>query len=637
LLKEMASKIMLETVELREIGSCRKKKTSCLLDTGSDLPIVSPEWCEEMKVKIKPWEGPHLRMANATPADVIGIVEISVANERGRACGSALVIKLNGYELLMGNNFLRQFKSLSIRYHEKGHEIILGEELPVEAAVISADKCRVQMLRGKLIPKQSIVRVAVAAIGTDEKQEAASAWVLTPANHLLERKNLAAAHSILPGPFPTAVYVANLSNRDEWLPKRACIGYIESAQIQVEGEEKEEKVDTKQESEILLTRADLEKQLNPALDDVTKGKALDLLWQHIRVFAQHDLDLGLCTAEPMRIDTGDAKPICSKPFPVSWKALELQKTYTDNMVKQGIIEPSNSVWKSPVVLTRKPDNTYRFCIDFRLINRVTVRDTYPLPTVQETLLRLEGSIYFSSCDLQAGYYQWGLEEASRDKTSFVTMDGEWRFKVCPMGVSPSPGAFSRMMASILGNLRWTHAICFLDDIVTMGRTLDEHLSRLDDVLECIEKSGMKIKLRKCHFLEAELKVLGHIVSAKGVACDPAKVKAVSDFPEPPLNAPRAKQIKHLQAYLGLANFYRRMVPNFALIAMPLTQLLKKNAEFVWEKEQRDSFNAIKQALVNSAINAFPKYDLPMHLYTDACGYGIGGCLSKRQNGPEEPE
>ena len=307
------------------------------------------------------------------------------------------------------------------------------------------------------------------------------------------------------------------------------------------------------------------------------------------------------------------------------------------MVKQGIIEPSNSVWKSPVVLTRKPDNIYRFCIDFRLINRVTVRDTYPLPTVQETLLRLEGSIYFSSCDLQAGYYQWGLEEASRDKTSFVTMDGEWRFKVCPMGVSPSPGAFSRMMASILGNLRWTHAICFLDDIVTMGRTLDEHLSRLDDVLECIEKSGMKIKLRKCHFLEAELKVLGHIVSAKGVACDPAKVKAVSDFPEPPLNAPRAKQIKHLQAYLGLANFYRRMVPNFALIAMPLTQLLKKNAEFVWEKEQRDSFNAIKQALVNSAINAFPKYDLPMHLYTDACGYGIGGCLSQRQNGPEEPE
>ena len=269
LLKEMASKKMLETVELQEIGSCRKKKTSCLLDTGSDLTIVSPEWCEEMKAKVTPWEGPHLWMANATPADVIGMVEISVANERGRACGSALVMKLNGYELLMGNNFLRQFKSLSIRYHEKGHEIILGEELPVEAAVISADKCRVQMLRGKLIPKQSIVRVAVAVIGTDEKQEAASAWVLTPANHLLERKNLAAAHSILPGPFPTAVYVANLSNRDEWLPKRACIGYIESAQIQVEGEEKEEKVDTKQESEILLTRGDLEKQFNcchPRLD-----------------------------------------------------------------------------------------------------------------------------------------------------------------------------------------------------------------------------------------------------------------------------------------------------------------------------------------------------------------------------------
>ena len=178
LLKEMASKKMLETVELQEIGSCRKKKTSCLLDTGSDLTIVSPEWCEEMKAKVTPWEGPHLWMANATPADVIGMVEISVANERGRACGSALVMKLNGYELLMGNNFLRQFKSLSIRYHEKGHEIILGKKLPVEAAVISADKCRVQMLRGKLIPKQSIVRVAVAAMNTDEKLKEEPASVL---------------------------------------------------------------------------------------------------------------------------------------------------------------------------------------------------------------------------------------------------------------------------------------------------------------------------------------------------------------------------------------------------------------------------------------------------------------------------
>jgi hypothetical protein len=268
-----------------------------------------------------------------------------------------------------------------------------------------------------------MVRVAVSAVGQEADRTTADAWVLTPANHLLERKELSAAYSILPGPRPTSAFVTNLSHRNVWLPKRACIGFIESAQIQVDDDDQGRHSDLP-ESKILLTKEDLAKQLNPALDEVAKERALALLWSHIRVFAQHDLDLGLCKAAPMHIDTGDAKPICSKPFVVSWKARALQKIHTDNMMKQGIIEPSNSPWKSPVVLTKKSDGTFRFCVYFRLIDRVTVRDTFPLMTIQGTLLRLEGSVYFSSMDLQAGYFQYGIDEApyeNLDSDSFLLM------------------------------------------------------------------------------------------------------------------------------------------------------------------------------------------------------------------------
>lgn len=119
-------------------------------------------------------------------------------------------------------------------------------------------------------------------------------------------------------------------------------------------------------------------------------------------------------------------------------------------------------------------------------------------------------------------------------------------------------------------------------------------------------------------------MLGHIVSADGVSCDPAKVKAIQEFPEPTLSVSHAKKLKHVQSFVGMCNFFRRMVPNFAIIAEPLTKLTKKNTEFVWGPAQRESFEALKKALVDSATNAFPRYDLLMHLYTDACGYGVVG-------------
>lgn len=132
------------------------------------------------------------------------------------------------------------------------------------------------------------------------------------------------------------------------------------------------------------------------------------------------------------------------------------------------------------------------------------------------------------------------------------MDGKWEFKAMPMGIKSCPSAFQRMMDSILGGLRWTHTLCFLDDLVIYGRSFEEHLQRLSQVLSCIEDSGFKIKLRKCSFCQTEIKALGHVISAKGIGKDPDKVRAVEDFPEPDRTATKAKRVKHIQSFIGMA-------------------------------------------------------------------------------------
>jgi len=214
-LKNLPTEKMLEEVSLSETGSDRFLVTNALIDTGSDLTIVSPEWCKRINAKIGPWEGPQLWMANSTTASVNGVAEIEVSNYRGKAAGTALVMPMNGYDLLLGNNFLRQFGTLKIDYTTDGHQITLGEELPVGAVEEEAKPIPLRVAKGRRITPDSIARVDVQGMWEkDETPETASAWLLTPSNDLLGRKRLTTAHFLLPGSRPIVAYVANFTDRD---------------------------------------------------------------------------------------------------------------------------------------------------------------------------------------------------------------------------------------------------------------------------------------------------------------------------------------------------------------------------------------------------------------------------------------
>ncbi|GFV14198.1 retrovirus-related Pol polyprotein from transposon opus [Trichonephila clavipes] len=298
------------------------------------------------------------------------------------------------------------------------------------------------------------------------------------------------------------------------------------------------------------------------------------------------------------------------------------------MLDEGIVQPSESPWSSPVVLVRKKDGSWRFCVDYRKLNIVTKKDVYPLPRIDDTLDCLKGANFFSSMDLRSGYWQIEIDEADREQTAFITPEGLYEFKVMPFGLCNAPAIFERMMDNLLRHFKWTMCLCYLDDIIVFSETFEDHLIRLRLVLKCLQEAGLKLNSKKCLFAAQEVKILGHLVSSNGVRPDPDKIKAVRSFPTP-------KNIHDIRSFLGLCSYFRRFIKGFCYLAEPLQSLLKSGVEFHWGPEEVEAFNSLKKALTSDPVLGMYNERASTEIHTDASGYGIGAVLVQIQNNVEK--
>ena len=297
------------------------------------------------------------------------------------------------------------------------------------------------------------------------------------------------------------------------------------------------------------------------------------------------------------------------------------------MLDQGVIEPSDSPWASPVVLVRKKDGSLRYCIDYRRLNSVTIKDSYPLPRIDESLDSLSNTKYFSTLDLASGYWQIGLDEDAKRKSAFCTTSGLFQFKVMPFGLTNAPATFQRLMERVLAGLQWQICLVYIDDVIIFSQTFEEHLNHLSIVFQRLKEAGLKLKPKKCFLFQKSVKYLGHVVSREGISTDPDKTKAVRDWPNP-------QDVTDVKKFLGLCSYYRRFVPNFATISKPLTRLTEKNVVFNWGEEEHKSFSTLKDLLISAPIMAYPRSSESFILDTDASATGIGAVLSQIIDGEE---
>lgn len=288
----------------------------------------------------------------------------------------------------------------------------------------------------------------------------------------------------------------------------------------------------------------------------------------------------------------------------------------------GIVEPSNSPWSSPILLVKKKDGKYRFCVDFRKLNAVTVKDSYPIPYVSDTLDKLCNAKYLSSLDIKSAYWQVPMADDSKQYTAFTVPNrGLFQFRRMPFGLHNAPATWQRLMEKVIGHDLEPHVFVYLDDIVITSQTFEQHLSVLEEVLRRLGEACISVSWEKCQFCRPSMKYLGYVVDRNGLHVDPDKVRAMLEMP-PPTNLTEVRRI------VGTFSWYRRFIPDFSAKIVPITALLKRNAKFAWTEDCDKSFRLIKDHLVSAPILSCPDYSLPFVVQTDASGYGLGACLTQ---------
>ncbi|KAJ3641514.1 hypothetical protein Zmor_028019 [Zophobas morio] len=592
-------------------GKINGRESKIIIDTGAEVSLARRSRLQNCQIK-SVYTATNVKTVTGETTPVLGTAVVNVELGRLRIKHEVLVAEIAD-DFILGMDLISRY-GLMIDPEQKilrfgAEEFVLGRP-NVEGATVRLVVCQTTKVDGNA---EVIVPARV------ETNPGYSLGMVQPARDSTHK--LLIASTLVKTDRDIPLRVANVFPNAVSIRKGEIIGMCEPVARVLNCEEEDVENESKEgDTKGLEVNWD---QLSARERKLAKG----LIRRHRNVFVSEEEPFGKTNILEHRINTGDTQPIRQAPRRLPLAKQEEATRLVDNMLRDGVIEESNSAWSSPVVLVTKKDGTTRFCVDYRKLNDVTKKDSYPLPRIDDTLTTLSGSAWFSTLDLKSGYWQVGLHPDDKEKTAFSTGSGLYHFTVMPFGLCNAPATFERLMEMVLKGLTWKTCLVYLDDVMIMGKTFDDHLKNLEEVLERMEKARLKLNPKKCSLFQKRVEFLGHIVSEKGIETNPTKALAIRDWP-----IPRDKH--ELRSFLGLCTYYRRFVEGYADIAAPLHQLMEQKATFKWSSTCEMAFKRLKTALCTSPILAYPRDKGMFVLDTDASNSGIGAVLPQIQDGEE---
>ena len=602
-----------------------------LMDTGASPNVLSWGYYQKMDPVTRP--ALHsvkvdLRAADGAPLTVYGEINIDLYIANKLFVIPVIVSELGELEALLGMDFLgKRGECIADLYHGKleiaGHAIYMTRQEGLNC-------CRLSLVDNIVIPPDH-EKVIICHIDNKQWDHTSQAGLVEAMNSFIDNTGLLVSSAVIDTTKSDVVLTcANLTDDPVSVSKGTTIALVHPIQQIVKD------VGPKPTYNDDINIDDIPEHLKNMVDSASadlnhdqKAHLYNIIYHHQDIFLGPDGKLGRTPLVKHNIDTGNAKPIRARAYKPALKRKAVIEEQIKQMLDGDQIEPSDSPWASPVVLVTKKDGSPRFCVDYRGLNSVTKKDSYPIPNITDCIDSLSGSKWFSTLDLASGYWQCEVAEDDRHKTAFTTHKGLFQFKVLPFGLTNAPATFERLMERVLNGLQWERCLIYLDDVICFGKTFEEASENLERVFSRLRAASLTLKPKKCHLFKKKVAFLGHVVSEAGVQCDPDKISAVKGWEVP-------KTVTGVRSYLGFVNYYRKYVKSFAQVASPLTALTQKNQPFIWTPQCQESFEILKNLLTEAPILAYPIQGegATYVLDTDASNFGIGGVLSQIQDGKE---
>ena len=573
-----------------------------IVDTGSNITILdSLIWGNKRlsTTKLRPASG-----ITGHELNILGnaIVELGILDQKITI--EVRIMKACPFQCVLGVDSLDQLKN--VWYNCQSRKLELALEVPTQPRPLMDEKEQAALYLKEAWEvdfwSETIYPIEVQV--SDE-----SNIIFEPSAQLVEKYNLVGATTVckpVAGKIP--IRLLNLSHFPVVLPMGLNIGIIASVLSEPKPSDRNK----------LMIEPDWFEHAE--FTSKEKLELLALIRKYSIVFAASEYDLGKTPLVKHTIPLTDEKPIAQRPYRVPHALREEYARQIKGMLENKIIRPSSSPWASPVVLIRKKGGAMRFCVDYRRLNAITRKDTYPLPRIDDMLDRLNNAKYFSVLDLQSGFWQIDVAEEDKEKTAFTTGEGLYEFNVLPFGLTGSPPTFQRCMNFVLMDA--THAMVYIDDVIIYSKTFKEHLNDLECVFQKLLSGGLKVKPSKCQWVRKEVTFLGHVVTASGIKPDPRNLEKVAECVAP-------TNLKELQRFLGLTGYYRRFILNYSGLAAPLIKLLKRDSKYLWNIAASEAFLALKNKLVTPPILRFPDFNKDFVLMTDASNYAVGAVLGQK--------